>query len=148
MADEQKATPEVDRLRAEVEALKGELAKHQEEAGPPQDTKVCYQRTAEGFCRPAIIASAGYTEVMKGPTGMVLRHALIEYGEPPWTKASGVPDHMKAHTFQADRPYNPVGTNETWHYADQCPRKGGPGCPYAKRPEWPPRQARPSVEAP
>src|SRR5882672_3594604 len=80
------------RLALENAELKQRLAKEVADRGPALGTEVCYQRQGEGYCRPAKIASDGFTEFVKAAGGVPDRHALIEYGEPPWTVASGVPD--------------------------------------------------------
>ncbi len=130
-------------LRAELDALRTKVA---EDQGPPVGTEVCYQRAGEGFCRPARVASDGFTELLKHPTGIPQRHALIEYGEAPW---SGGASELKDHTFQVDRPWDPLGKPETWHVPSHCPRDGQAGCPYAKDAHWPPKPPRlDSVEAP
>lgn len=126
--DPQDLAAEVERLTKENEALKQQAAA---EKGPDTGTVVCYQREGEGFCRPARIASEGFTEHVPGPGGATHRHALIEYGEPPWIGTA-------AHTFQTDRHYDPMAGPNTWHLPDECPRNGAPGCPYAKNPVWPP----------
>ena len=140
-------------LQKENDALRAQLAATQQaigaEKGPAYGTPICYCRQGEGFCRPGVIASEGFTELVKDRNnGQVAKHALIEYGEAPWTTDDKSPEHMKAHSFQTDRPYDPTGRPETWHLPDECPRQGGPGCPYAKAPMWPPRPALRSPQAP
>ena len=137
MADKEQLAAEVARLTEENQALADELARTQKgivaEKGPPVGTKVCYHRGEEPFCRPARVASEGFTERVPGPGGMAHTHCLIEYGEPPWISTA-------SHTFQTDRAYSPSGGSNTWHFPEQCPRQGGPGCPYAPSPIWPPPQ--------
>jgi hypothetical protein len=143
---------DVERLTRENAALTQQLAATQQaivaEKGPTGGTAVCYQRQGEGFCRPAVIASEGFTEVLKAPGGALARHALIEYGEAAWTTPLDAPAHMKAHSFQTDRPWDPSGKPETWHLPSECPRQNGPGCPYAKNPQWPALRKPAGVQAP
>ena len=133
---------ENERLKAELadeksrrEAVESAVAA---EKGPAQGTVICFQKHGESFCRPAVSASHGFTERVQRASGVEL-HALIEYGEPQWAKVENKKGELvtMGHTFQTDRPWNPLGTDETWHLPDECPRKGTSGCPYARAPESP-----------
>jgi len=125
---------ENDRLLKENQALADQLKATQQsiaaEKGPPKNTRVCYQRAGEDFCRPGRVMSDGFTERVPGPAGSTLCHALIEYGEPPWAPKA-------AHGFQTDRPYDTLGRPNTWHDPRDCPRDKGAGCPFADQPHYP-----------
>lgn len=130
-----------DRLRnrkdtGENEALRRRIAELEQvraaEKGPAAGLAVCFQHGAEPFCRPAKIVSDGFTELVRVGPGDPLRHALLEYGEPPHViqKDEDGNPFTPGHTFQTDRPWDSMGAPDTWHLCEECPRRGQPGCPY------------------
>jgi len=116
-------------LKAELARLRGEVAA---EHGPARDTKVCYQGPGEPYCRPAKILSDGFSARVPQPGGQFALHCHLEYGEPPhyFVKDEDGNPFTPGHTFEVDRAWNPLGAPGTWHLLDECPHKGGPGCPY------------------
>jgi len=125
-------------LAAENADLKAELArvKHDvaAERGPARGTRICYQGPGESYARPATVISDGFSDRVPQPGGMQALHCHIAYGEAPHYVVSdknGIPFHPE-HTFEVDRPWNPMGAPGTWHLLDECPRQGGDGCPHGK----------------
>ncbi len=122
------------RLKDELDGLRQQMAT---EKGPYEGAAICLQRRGEAFCRPAVVASDGFTEKVRGPKGLLL-HVLLEYGEPPWVQVENKNGDLytPGHTFQIDRAWDPLGTEETWHRPTECVREGKKGCPYADAPDY------------